>query len=831
MLSFRTTTRAVFAAVVLSTATAASASAADPDTLDQWQRWATKPGLSREAWIRSLDYIGPALFAGAEGEGVFSSPTAPGPYVDQNTGLEGIPGAKAVHQVSVSPDGQVYAATSAGLFRSPAGQGGWQQVGGGEGTRKLNMGGIQSIKFNGPTGTDITVAVAGAAGAGVYNTIDGGAHWDRASGMNMPENVYYLTTGPAQFPMYAAADAGVYQSLDFGRSWILTSDGIPAGETTLRVAVSPTNPKDLYASTSSSVYYSSTGGLSWKEAAGSDGQTLPSGGKRAFLLTPNISSGGKNLFGASRALVGTTSGVYGTLDNGQHWKPMSGSTIFPDGSLKMEDRIVWALNIGIGSPVITAGTQGFGVYNILPQPLSGGSPTLATAGALKQGTQISISNLKEKEANPADRRFMGFQGMKPYFFDLQWHRCDGPNTTDCDPITGAKGETYTVPKTDADDTLNRAEFRYRVRVIARNLVSPDPITVWSPATAKGVSGNGDDVPYVDSPLPSLTAITNPGPVGQPSYDSEVSVNSGHWRTKTLDNPPIPASGYRYRWDRCNEQNTVCTTLPAATEKKYKITKADIGYRIAGYVQAVYNTVSGDWRLAGTTNLVLNRIPANLVKPKVVGDMWVGRAVSGSVGAWNGHALSFNRRWLRCNEEGLQCNPLNPNQTGPTLQLTAADKGYRFRLEVEAVGDDPVFDRKFKLESDASPVVTDPPPPPADPADPNQGGGQQGQQQQQGGGGQQGGGQQQPVKQLVEIKLPKKLKVGATLQVPKSVSGYKKLKYQWLRNGKKIKKATKRSYKVTKADRGKKISCKITLTPAAGGKAKDFTTLPVAVPKK
>ncbi|MDR1043256.1 MAG: hypothetical protein LBL54_05060, partial [Clostridiales Family XIII bacterium] len=43
-----------------------------------------------------------------------------------------------------------------------------------------------------------------------------------------------------------------------------------------------------------------------------------------------------------------------------------------------------------------------------------------------------------------------------------------------------------------------------------------------------------------------------------------------------------------------------------------------------------------------------------------------------------------------------------------------------------------------------------------------------------------------------------------------VSGVK-YKYQWLRNGKAIKKATKSSYKITKADKNKKISVKVTGT--------------------
>ena len=40
-----------------------------------------------------------------------------------------------------------------------------------------------------------------------------------------------------------------------------------------------------------------------------------------------------------------------------------------------------------------------------------------------------------------------------------------------------------------------------------------------------------------------------------------------------------------------------------------------------------------------------------------------------------------------------------------------------------------------------------------------------------------------------------------------------MKYQWLRNGKAIKKATKASYKLTAKDKGKKVSVKVTYSKA------------------
>ncbi len=54
------------------------------------------------------------------------------------------------------------------------------------------------------------------------------------------------------------------------------------------------------------------------------------------------------------------------------------------------------------------------------------------------------------------------------------------------------------------------------------------------------------------------------------------------------------------------------------------------------------------------------------------------------------------------------------------------------------------------------------------------------------------------------KVGKKLKAKAG----KWKSATVKLSYQWQRNGKKIKGATKSSYKLTKADKGKKITLKV-----------------------
>lgn len=63
------------------------------------------------------------------------------------------------------------------------------------------------------------------------------------------------------------------------------------------------------------------------------------------------------------------------------------------------------------------------------------------------------------------------------------------------------------------------------------------------------------------------------------------------------------------------------------------------------------------------------------------------------------------------------------------------------------------------------------------------------------------------------KISGKVKVGKTLTVKASYTpsqAYPKASYQWYRNGKKISKATKSTYKLTKKDRGKRITVKVTV---------------------
>ncbi len=84
-------------------------------------------------------------------------------------------------------------------------------------------------------------------------------------------------------------------------------------------------------------------------------------------------------------------------------------------------------------------------------------------------------------------------------------------------------------------------------------------------------------------------------------------------------------------------------------------------------------------------------------------------------------------------------------------------------------------------------------------------------------------------QLVPSKVSGTAKKGKKVKVVlgRWSAAPSKVTYQWLRSGKKIKKATKSSYKLAKADKGKKVSVRVTVS-AAGYATAAFTSASVKV---
>jgi hypothetical protein len=251
-------------------------------------------------------------------------------------------------------------------------------------------------------------------------------------------------------------------------------------------------------------------------------------------------------------------------------------------------------------------------------------------------------------------------------------------------------------------------------------------------------------------------------------------------------------------------------IPGATDKTYTTTVADVGDSISGYVQAfngIFPSYASQMYLAGDTFTIIEKTPVNTVAPQIVGAPYVGETLNSTAGAWNGHDPTYTREWLECGSDGLDCQPLAPDQTGSTYTITPADLGSTLELQVTATQADPSQNRVGQATSAPTAVITNPPAGGGDGGGGGNGGGGSG-----GGGGGGGGGSTQAIR----IIGPKHLGVGSRLFGPALVAGYTTVSYQWLRNGKAIKHANHRAYKLQKADLGHRISVRVKLTRSSGG---------------
>ncbi|MDN5924858.1 MAG: hypothetical protein L0H70_07655, partial [Xanthomonadales bacterium] len=232
----------------------------------------------------------------------------------------------------------------------------------------------------------------------VMKTTDAGAHW-ASSEQGLPDNVTQPPGSQASDGLYGiatlvidpvdtqtlyigsfsgATDAagnstsptvpnGVFKSTDGGAHWVAKNSGLPhySGSTdsaldVLSLAIDPTNPQNLWASTKNFVI--DAPGEIYKSTDGAEHWTLSNAGvtapdTRALLVDPSdpsiiyAASGGHGL--------ANPGGVYKSVDGGANWNSISVG--IPSASA-----LVLALD-PVDSRVLHAGTAG-GVYTITQLP-------------------------------------------------------------------------------------------------------------------------------------------------------------------------------------------------------------------------------------------------------------------------------------------------------------------------------------------------------------------------------------------------------------------------------------------------------------------------------
>jgi photosystem II stability/assembly factor-like uncharacterized protein len=143
---------------------------------------------------------------------------------------------------------------------------------------------ISDFAYDASTGT----LYAAASNGGIWKTTDQGQHWSSITD-NLPTQVVsavayspaqggtlLVLTGDDAFGFDSLAGLGVYRSTDGGATW-QKGTGVPDGANGFRIAVDPGNASVAYAATGAGLYRTTDDGVSWTNVNLPTGQGVASG--------------------------------------------------------------------------------------------------------------------------------------------------------------------------------------------------------------------------------------------------------------------------------------------------------------------------------------------------------------------------------------------------------------------------------------------------------------------------------------------------------------------------------------------------------------------------
>jgi photosystem II stability/assembly factor-like uncharacterized protein len=239
--------------------------------------------------------------------GVFRSLDHGSTWVRSSSGLTGGP----VYAIAVDPasPATLYACDSGQVSRTDDRAATWRSVASGLPDYACSTVAVAA-------GAPSTVWITGRGG--VFKTTDGGAGWSPA-GDGLPANaIVDLAIDPSTpSTLYAAAEngdntggearGGVFKSTDSGATWTAQTSGI-GNPPVRKIAISPSDPRTLYASTyAGPIYRSNDGSASWAPTA--------TGAYTAALAVDPRSS--------SVVYVAGGTGLLKTTDGGASWNDTS----------------------------------------------------------------------------------------------------------------------------------------------------------------------------------------------------------------------------------------------------------------------------------------------------------------------------------------------------------------------------------------------------------------------------------------------------------------------------------------------------------------------------
>ncbi len=166
---------------------------------------------------------------------------------------------KDVRTMLRSPQGEMFAGTFGGVFKTDRTRTSWVPVSNGLGDRKVRALAIDPSLP--PT------LYAGTASGGVFKSTNRGKRWKAVNRGLLSTTVLSLVITPMpDRALYAGTVGGVFKSLDGGAEWF-SAAGEELHFTVPSLAFDPVQPRFLYAASGGRLFKSATAGEKWEEVA------------------------------------------------------------------------------------------------------------------------------------------------------------------------------------------------------------------------------------------------------------------------------------------------------------------------------------------------------------------------------------------------------------------------------------------------------------------------------------------------------------------------------------------------------------------------------------
>ncbi len=324
-------------------------------------------------------------------------------------------------------------------------------------------------------------------------------------------------------------------------------------------------------------------------------------------------------------------------------------------------------------------------------------------------------------------------------------------------------------------------------------MSPRMVLPVSAMAAALISPAAAHATPVNTTPPSISA-----PVSQ--VGAPFSVDPGTW----TGSGPL---SYRYLWSRCVGPNPADCSRPASVDDGDYYVPPTGTVRVYVTVSVADSTNSGtmvnvnsglivaqDADAAGTTTL-----PVPFITPSSTGQT-AGTVFTANRGSWSPEASSYEFRWFRCGAAGTQCRYLTSTAPDPgamtsTYSSVPADAGSELEVLITGIAASGTRTSRFSGPTAFIMPVALAPIAPIAPI---------------------------PVARLPKPSVQKKpklsgaVRVGRKLKVNRGTWLYAStFQYRWLRNGTRIKGTIHTTYRLRRADIGKRVSCRVTAANVIG----------------